>query len=72
MEEQISLFKLIKFDESPDEHMPEGIILKKRQVWCPYCSNIVIFKKDKKSGVKKCPICNISDKDYWVKKVNKI
>ena len=72
MSDQISLFNLIKFDKHPDNQIPEGIILKKKQLWCPYCSNIVMFKKDKKTGVKKCPICNISDKDFWVKKVNRL
>ena len=72
MSEQMNLFKLIKFNENPDEKIPKGVVLTKIQIWCPYCSNKVIFKKDKKLGIKKCPICNISEKDYWVKKVNSL
>ncbi len=72
MVEQISLFRLIKFDNEPDDSIPNGIILSKKQFWCPYCSNKVIFKKDKKSGLKKCPICNISERDFWVRKVNRL
>lgn len=72
MSEQISLFRLLKFDNEPNENIPSGISLVKKQLWCPYCSNIVTFKKDKKSGVKKCPICNISEKDFWVKKINRL
>jgi len=68
--EQMNLFRLIKFNDNPDENIPKEIILSKKQLWCPYCSNKVVFKKDKKLGIKKCPICNISEKDFWVKKVN--
>lgn len=71
-EEQLSIFKLINFNKTPDEKIPDKIKLSGKQLWCPYCSNIVIFVKDKKLGVKKCPICGITAKDYWVKKVNKI
>lgn len=72
MSDQITVFSLVKFNDKPDENIPKGIKLKRNQLWCPYCSNIVVFKKDKKSGVKKCPICNISNRDFWVKKINKL
>lgn len=55
-----------------DKEIPKGIKLKDKQLWCPYCSTPVIFLKDKSLGIKKCPICFISERDYWVKKVNKI
>lgn len=70
--EQMNLFRLIKFNDNPDESMPKNIALSKKQLWCPYCSNKVVFKRDKKLGIKKCPICNISEKDFWVKKVNSL
>lgn len=70
--EQMNLFKLIKFNDNPDKSKPKNIVLSKKQLWCPYCSNKVVFKKDKKLGVKKCPICSISEKDFWVKKVNSL
>ncbi|MDW7667303.1 MAG: hypothetical protein SCJ93_00635 [Bacillota bacterium] len=69
-EKQLSLFKLIKFNNKADTEMPENIHLEKNQLWCPYCSNKVVFKRDKRLGVKKCPICSITIHDYWVKKVN--
>ncbi|QSX07137.1 hypothetical protein JYG23_07275 [Sedimentibacter sp. zth1] len=72
MKDQITLFDLVKFNEIPDKYIPEGVHLKNKQFWCPYCSNIVVFKRDKKSGVMRCPICNISNKDFWVKKINKL
>ncbi len=67
--EQLNLFKLVKFDTHPNEK-PINIKLSRNQIWCPYCSNIVVLKKDNRSGVKKCPICNISERDFWVKKIN--
>jgi len=71
-DKQMSLFKLMDFNKQPDSEIPQGIHLSGKQLWCPYCSNKVIFKRDKKLGVKKCPICGITEKDYWVKKVNNI
>jgi hypothetical protein len=69
-EKQLSLFKLLKFNKNPDKEIPKNIHLEKNQLWCPYCSNIVVFVRDKRLGVKKCPICSITINDYWVKKVN--
>lgn len=70
MKDQLDIFKLVEYNDKPDEKKPTDIKLKPGQLWCPYCSNKVMFIKDKKSGVKKCPICGISIKEYWVKKVN--
>lgn len=70
--DQMNLFRLIKFNDNPDESVPKDIALSSKQLWCPYCSNKVIFKRDKKLGIKKCPICNISEKDFWVKRVNSL
>ncbi|NBI07572.1 hypothetical protein [Senegalia massiliensis] len=52
--------------------LPKNIRLKDKQLWCPYCSCPVIFQKDKNLGTKRCPLCSISIRDYWVKKVNKL
>lgn len=71
-EKQLSLFKLAKFNKIPDKEIPANIKIEKNQLWCPYCSNKVVFLRDKRLGVKKCPICSITIKDYWVKKVNKL
>lgn len=68
--EQQSIFNNLDYKEVIDKKVPKGITLKKKQMWCPYCSNPVIFIKDKKSGITKCPICGISNQDFWVKKVN--
>lgn len=64
--------KIIKINKVPDKKVPQNIKLKKNQFWCPYCSNIVIFVRDKSKGVKRCPYCNISDSDYYVRKINKL
>lgn len=71
MERQIDMFNIINTKkETPDKEIPEGAKLKKKQLWCPYCSKPVIFLIDKVLGVKKCPYCGISEKDYNVKMVN--
>lgn len=72
-ENEQSLFDLVPKPKTvKDRQLPEGINLKSKYLWCPYCSMPVIFQKDKKLGVKKCPSCSITDRDFWVKKVNKI
>lgn len=74
MNKQTDMFSFIKpiINETPDKKIPEGVKLKRGQLYCPYCSSISIFKRDSKLGVRKCPYCGISDRDYNVKKVNKI
>ncbi|WP_139380409.1 hypothetical protein [Maledivibacter halophilus] len=58
--------------EVKDKSIPKSIKLKLGELYCPYCQQKTIFKKDKKNGVYKCSFCGISKNDYWVKKVNKI
>lgn len=71
MDKQIDMFDIINTkNETPDRKLPERIKLKKKELWCPYCSKPVIFLTDKTLGVKKCPYCGISEKDYSVKMVN--
>ena len=72
MDKQIDMFGAINTNNKiPDISMPEGVKLKPRQLWCPYCSKHVMFVKDKERGIKRCPYCGISDRDYNVKQVNK-
>lgn len=72
MSKKYDLFSLVQpiINESADEKIPEGVKLKLTQMWCPYCSSPVVFVKDKKLGVKRCPMCGISDRDYYVKRLN--
>lgn len=73
MDQENNMFnKIIKINSKPDSKIPDNVKLKENQVWCPYCSNIVVFIKDKSKGVKKCPYCSISDRDYNVRKINKL
>ena len=62
----------MKNNSTPDKTIPKGVKLNKNQLWCPYCSNPVTFIKDKELGVYKCPFCGISERDYNVKKINKL
>lgn len=69
---QLDMFEAININnKNPDLIMPEGVKLKQKQKWCPYCSKPVVFIKNKDRGVRLCPYCKISDKDYNVKMVNK-
>lgn len=72
MKSQLSIFKMFDYNKTPDKSIPAGIKLKRGEMWCPYCSNIVVFIRDSSSGVKRCPICEISIRDFWVKKVNRL
>ena len=37
--------------------------------WCPYCQSWEYWKSDS-SGNKRCPVCKMSDNDYYVKLYN--
>lgn len=72
MHKQTDMFSIININnKKPDTSIPDGVKLKKKELWCPYCSKPVIFIRDKELGVKKCPYCKVSDRDYNVKMVNK-
>lgn len=40
--------------------------------WCPYCAKVVMLVKDSYLGVKRCPLCGISDRDNYMKIANGI
>ena len=47
MDYQTDMFSIINNkNEIPDKHIPKGVKLKKREMWCPYCSKPVMFIKD--------------------------
>jgi hypothetical protein len=46
---------------SPPKYTYEG-------TWCPYCNNGREFYFDLRLEVKRCPVCGISDHDYYVDK----
>lgn len=74
LKDQINIFSIVKpiINDVPDKCIPEGVKLKLGIIWCPYCSAPVKFIKDSRLGVKKCPICGISDKDFNVRTINKL
>lgn len=49
---------------------PQGVTVPKGYHWCPYCSMSVKLVKDKKLGIKRCPICSMSSRDYHMKNAN--
>ncbi|MCK9471808.1 MAG: hypothetical protein M0Q88_08660 [Bacilli bacterium] len=41
-------------------------------VYCPYCRKDRKFQYNYTTGYSHCPVCNISDKEYYVKKYNNL
>jgi len=48
---------------------PKGFNPKPPIMWCPYCATERRFKNDT-TGYRRCEICGISDKSYYVKIYN--
>lgn len=44
----------------------------KHTLFCVYCNEVRIFRKDRYLGVYRCEECGISTKDFYIKKANKI
>lgn len=56
--------KVISLIPSDKKKIPSGFN------WCPYCVTTVKLVKDKRLGISRCPLCGISNKDYYMKKAN--
>lgn len=50
---------------------PPNLRLDKTLFWCPYCASRVRFVKDRHLGIRRCPLCGISENDYHVKRENR-
>ena len=57
--------KKIEFKEIPEE-----VVLKKGEWWCPLCGNASKFVNDDYYKNKRCAYCGLSDSDFYVKTVN--
>ncbi|SKC86915.1 hypothetical protein [Maledivibacter halophilus] len=68
---QITLEDVVNFDLKISPK-PYWIKVSKNKIWCPYCNRIRTFKNNSFYGVRKCEVCGISIKDYYVKKFNKL
>lgn len=44
----------------------------KKGYWCPYCECWEYWVTDNWTGSKRCPICGISNNDYYVKGYNEL
>lgn len=40
--------------------------------WCPYCIKYRVFVWSEKFSLKRCPICSITEQDFYYKKYNGI
>ena len=66
--------KIIREDRNKEAtymEIPEGVKIKKNQLWCPYCGKVTDFKSDG-MGNKKCIMCGIGDNCFYVRTVNKL
>ena len=53
---------------------PDYIRISRRnhRYFCPYCNEVHMFKRDSRLGVRRCTGCGISDRDFYIKKLNKL
>lgn len=70
--ELISLTKAFKAPDKYAKFLSEGRTVVKGHHWCPYCRQFRVFAFDSYLGVNRCPICTISDQDFFFKKYNGI
>jgi hypothetical protein len=51
--------------------MPEGVFKPKdsRHLWCPFCGEVKRFKMGENDALR-CPVCGISDHEFYVRKAN--
>lgn len=49
---------------------PKNSSAPKNHYWCPFCVKYRIFTWREDLGVYRCPVCGISDHEYWVRKYN--
>ena len=54
------------------KEIPEGLKLKKGELYCPLCSNHSIWETDEFYRSKRCPYCGLSSEDWDVRNVNKL
>ena len=52
-------------------HAPQSDEISRGVYWCPYCQGYHKFINGQ-GGYKQCPICGISDSDFYVKKYNNL
>lgn len=53
-------------------YKPKGEKTRKDTWWCPYCRKYRRFYHDGYIGIKKCPVCQIGESDFYVKTYNKL
>lgn len=51
---------------------PEGFKRKGSKWWCPYCRKVRVFLQDSELNLKYCPVCRISDRDWYVRTYNNL
>ena len=59
--------KKIEFKE-----IPEGLVLKRGEYFCPLCSKASKWVSDDYYKNKRCIFCGLSESEFWVKVVNNL
>ena len=54
------------------KEIPEGLILKRGEWFCPLCGHASVWKTDEFYKSKRCSWCGLSESEFWVRMVNKI
>lgn len=53
------------------QEMDEDTQVKGKKLYCPYCGQVNKFKQGQFDS-KVCPVCGISERDFYIKKYNKL
>jgi hypothetical protein len=64
---KVYIFSTYKAFPPPEDFIPRP---KSSHLWCPYCKHIRHFPFNDYLGVGKCEVCNIGERDYYVRLYN--
>lgn len=79
---QVALAAKEKYASRPDviielisrskAYPPPAKLKRQGRLWCPYCCKLRAFYWDTQFDLNRCPICGISDHDYYVRTYNNL
>lgn len=63
------LISLTKAIPPPEEFIPRKA---QKKYWCPFCGDERRFKHNSRLDSDECPICGITDREFYVRKYNNL
>lgn len=66
-EVQVEIISRLKAFPPPEDYRRVG-----KRRWCPYCGKVRLFKLDRVWNSRRCPVCGISEADFYVRHYNKL